>query len=58
MSTTKTEFTNVTVWNMNGGPIPNNLAENLARAIEAFIKEAEDRDGVRLLYAFTEVDGS
>lgn len=39
------------VWNMNGGPVPTSVMDSLQSAVEKVLNEAEERDGVRLLYA-------
>lgn len=48
---TQNEFYNLTVWSMNGGPVPSEALRTLSEAVEAAIKDIETKSGVRLLYA-------
>ena len=43
------EYFYTTVWNMNGGPVPSSVMESLQNAVDSILKEAEEKDGVRLL---------
>lgn len=48
-------YTHFTIWNMNGGPLPRSAQEALSAAVEATIKDIEERDGLRLLWASGDV---
>jgi hypothetical protein len=50
-------YTHFTVWNMNGGPLSQNAQDALSNAIQSAIKEIEEKDGTRLLWASGEVSG-
>lgn len=54
MSTTN--FAHITVWNMNGGPIPPDAVKTITDTIEKVVKETEEKDSVRLLYTVTSKD--
>lgn len=43
-------YTYISVWNMNGGPLPQSARETLGAAIETAVKEIEERDSIRLLW--------
>lgn len=45
------EFVHVTIWNMNGGPVPSEALDAVAEAVETTIKALEERHGVRLLHS-------
>lgn len=50
-------YTHFTVWNMNGGPLSQSAQDALSNAIESVIKDLEEKDGLRLLWASGEVSG-
>lgn len=51
MSATTTEFAYLTVWNMNGGPVPSEALEALTEAVQGVIRATEEKSGVRLLHS-------
>lgn len=44
-------YTHVSVWNMNGGPIPADVLDSIEEAVEGILKDAEKKHNVRLLYS-------
>jgi hypothetical protein len=46
-----TDYVYLTVWNMNGGPVPSDTLNALTDAVEAVLKAAEDKNGTRLLHS-------
>lgn len=56
--TTANEFFHVTVWNMNGGPVPSEALKTLSEAFESALKDIENKNGVRLLYAANAARGA
>lgn len=50
-------YTYFSVWNMNGGPLSQGAQDALNAALEATVKEIEEKDGTRLLWASGEVSG-
>jgi hypothetical protein len=51
MSATDIEYIYLTVWNMNGGPVPSDTVKGLTDAVEGILKAATDKNGTRLLYS-------
>lgn len=47
---TDNEYAHLTVWSMNGAPVSHNVVKALTEAVEGILKDAEERDGTRLLY--------
>jgi len=45
-----TEYLYSTIWNMNGGPIPQGTVDALERAIEGVLRSVDNKEGIRLLY--------
>jgi hypothetical protein len=50
MSAQNTNYAHLTVWNMNGGLVPSDTTKALTEAVESILKDAEKKDGTRLLY--------
>jgi hypothetical protein len=50
MSATNIEYIHLTVWNMNGGPVPPDTLKGLTEAVESLIQAATEKSGTRLLY--------
>lgn len=51
MTAAEKEYFNLTVWNMNGGPVPGDTIKALSEAVEAVLRDFDGKNGVRLLYA-------
>jgi len=47
-------YTYVSIWNMNGGPLPNGVREALSTAVEKIAAETDEKDNVRVLWAMGE----
>ena len=45
------EYVHVSMWNMNGGSVPQGSVDAVVEAVEAAIKSAEEKHNVRLLYS-------
>jgi hypothetical protein len=56
MSDSKKNYVYFAIWNMNGGPIPQNVSDGLTRVVEDAVKKAEEDQGVRLLWASKEME--
>lgn len=50
-------YTYVSIWNMNGGPLPQSVREALEVAVEKITAEAEENENVRVLWAMGERKG-
>lgn len=48
---TTAEYAYISLWNMNGGPVPTDAINTVTQAIEVAVKEAEQKNGTRLLYS-------
>jgi len=46
-----TEYVYLTIWNMNGGPVPSDALKALTDAVEGVLKATEDKNGIRLLHS-------
>ena len=46
-----TDYVYLTVWNMNGGPIPSDALNALTDALEGVLKAVEEKNGTRLLHS-------
>ena len=56
MSNTENNYAHLTVWTMNGGPVPNGVIKALTESVESILKDADERGDTRLLYNVTVSD--
>lgn len=44
-------YTYISIWNMNGGSLPHAAKEIIDSAIESAVKEIEEKENIRILWA-------